>query len=58
MHIPTDYIYICGERSAEGGREPVVVVAEKWVTLTLDVLGILLMDDWTTEIGCFRSSLI
>ena len=23
MHIPTDYIYICGERSAEGGREPV-----------------------------------
>ena len=35
-----------------------VVVAEKWVTLTLDVLGILLMDDWTTEIGCFRSSLI
>ena len=35
-----------------------VVVAEKWVTLTLDVLGILLMDDWPTEIGCFRSSLI
>ena len=58
MHIPIDYIYICGERSVEGGREPVVVVAEKWVTLTLDVLGILLMDDWPTEIGCFRSSLI
>lgn len=30
----------------------------QWVTLTLDVLGILLMDDWTTEIGCFRSSLM